>query len=231
MAKYVVDGKSLTAIADAIRNGTDKTDGLTLAQMPTELANRIYNMQVSIWNLQEEKQYYKDQAEDLNEYIETLEARIEELVGGGGGGGNQTALAGIYTPDGTFSNRVYTWDEFAAMDLEETEDFGYDASTRELFAYRYDVVVPNTVTALKYFGCNNIVLPKTTVAIGYTDALDGTLYIKATIPPILESGAFDDVLYLGNFDIVCEIGCGDAYKFETGWCDYAEHVREGEMPI
>jgi hypothetical protein len=228
--KYVVDGESLTAIADAIRDKTGKTDDLTLAQMPTELAKLTDEMQAEIWDLQEEKRYYKDEVENLNEYIETLEARIEELEGGGGGD-DQPALTGIYTPDGTFSNRVYTWDEFAAMDLEETEDFGYDASTRELVAYGYDVVVPDTVTALNYFGCNNIVLPKTTVAIGYTDALYGTLYIKATIPPILGSGAFDDVMYSGNLDIVCEIGCGDSYKYETGWCDYAEHTREGEMPI
>lgn len=173
---------------------------------------------------------YKKNLQLHNAKLRLLIEKANNLPGGGGDEPtDQTALAGAYTPDGTFSNRVYTWDEFVAMGEEELY---YDASDKTLVAYEYDVVVPDTVTVLGYFDCNNIVLPKTTVEVGYTDSLDGTLYIKATEPPFLESGAFDDVLYSGNnLKIVCEIGCGDAYKSATGWCDYAEYITEGEMPI
>lgn len=92
MAKYVVDGKSLTAIADTLRNITGKKDALKLAQMPTELTQCTNAMQVEIWELREEKQNYKDESENLKGTIEGLRednadltARIEELESAGGG--------------------------------------------------------------------------------------------------------------------------------------------------
>jgi hypothetical protein len=124
---------------------------------------------------------------------------------------------------------VYTWDELAAMDEEVSEELYYKASNKELVAYGYDVVVPDTVTELRYFGCNNLVLPKTTVSVGYSDSLS-TLYIKATEPPFLESGGLGDVVHLGNLAIVSKIGCSDAYKKADEWNLYADYITEGEMP-
>ena len=158
---------------------------------------------------------------------------------------DQIALAGAYTADGTFSNRVYTWDELVARSENYEEPYAdiKKESETELYASSYDLVVPDTQTYAGYFYCKNIVLPKTTTYIGGTDTSnDIRVYVKATVPPTLDEYAFFEHAeieldgYVGGgsgytVEIIVPIGYGDIYKAATNWSLYADYITEGGMPI
>ena len=179
---------------------------------------------------------YKTSLQSHNDKLRLLIEKAKNLPEAGGGGGDKS---GAYTPDGTFSNRVYTWDKLVANFENGTfPNFGEDEEGIILWARGYDVVVPDTVICAGYMDCTNVVLPATTAEVAYTDCINfEKIYIKATTPPDLESDAFYEMLnnaspaQLAKFAIVVPIGCGDAYKSATGWCDYAEYIEEGKMPI
>ena len=168
----------------------------------------------------------------LNDFWNRLVTAVANL--------DQKALEpGAYIADGTFSNRVYTWDEMVANFENGTEpSYGVDEDYGiSLWASGYDVIVPDAVTDVSWIYCKNIVLPTTTTHVGYTDNLEfEKIYIKATIPPELESGVFDEMLHnsspeqLAKFAIVVPYRCGEAYKNATNWSIYADYITEGEMP-
>ena len=200
--KYVVDGTSLTAIADAIRAKTGKSDPLTLADMPTE---------------------------------------VEGIETGGGGSTDQTDLAGCYTPDGTFSDRRFTWLEMMLNCSEYSEYPGYgmmggmyneiNAMNPEDYSF-YDVVVPNEITRLVAFRCRNIVTPATLMELpSYGDKGFEKMYIKATTPPLLYDNDLHMMQPIEDITIIVPIGCGNVYKSATNWSYYADRIFEGEMPI
>lgn len=76
-------------------------------------------------------------------------------------------------------------------------------------------------------GGNDVILPKNTTNIS-SWARDpiGTIYIKATNPPVLDSPFEVEVER-----IVVPYGCSDAYKSATNWSIHANIIEEGEMPI
>lgn len=185
-------------------------------------------------------------------------ALVEKGIGGSGGGStDQTALAGAYTADGTFSTKEYTWDEMVAngdiSDAWSNQPCFIDDKVEEteLYADMYDIVVPDTVTYAGYFYCKNIVLPKTTTRVGGTDSSIGKVYVKATTPPALHEWAFFEIADViirtddgngGYYEdqgghggtlggIVVPIGCGNIYRNWTNWSLYAAYIEEGEMPI
>lgn len=88
MAQYVVKDTSLTAIADAIRDKTGKTAGLTLAEMPTEIesiegggsSGDTSELEEQIADLTAENTELKAQNDDLKEENESLSARTNELT-------------------------------------------------------------------------------------------------------------------------------------------------------
>ncbi len=162
--------------------------------------------------------------------MEQVREAIQQAIGGGEPT-DQTALAGAYTPDGTFSNRVYTWDEMLSnYDGYISPNAGYQSGYLNLYSDNYDIVVPDDAVADYIVYCDmeyNLILPKTTKFIDVNKCYMDTLYVKATVPPVLDYG-YDD----SEFDrIVVPIGCGNAYKSATGWCDLAEYIEEGAMPI
>lgn len=190
----------------------------------------------------------------LEAIIAELTARIEALEGGSEPDepGDQTALAGAYIADGTFSNRRYTWDEMIEnAESGDEPNFYVGDDYTDLYAESYDVVVPDTVTDCGYFYCKNIVLPKTTTHVGGTDCSMGKVYVKATTPPALEEWAFFEITDViireddgngGYYEnqggsggtlggIVVPIGCGNIYRNWTNWSLYADYIEEGEMPI
>lgn len=172
--------------------------------------------------------------------------KIANKGGGGGGGGStdQTALAGAYTADGTFSNRKYTWDEMVERRGTSSPPY-FDVSEEDRYveASGFDIVVPDTEPYVGYFYCNNIVLPKTTTKVEGSDASKmGKVYVKATTPPELYEWAFFECTdveigggsagQVGAFGgIVVPVGCLEAYKSATNWSLYADYITEGEMPI
>lgn len=145
----------------------------------------------------------------------------------------KTAMsAGAYTADGTFLNREYTWDELVQNgDSVEFIEPCFKDDTLRLYARGYDVVIPDTVPETTEVTCLRVVFPATTVTIEDGSSLIEEIYIKAIAPPTL-SGQFGSPL-VGNSlkKIVVPYGCADAYKSATGWCNYAEYIFEGEMPI
>ena len=161
--------------------------------------------------------------------------KIANKSGGGSGGGStdQTALAGAYTADGTFSNREYSWDEMVEMGVSAIQPYFYESEEyRYVEANGYDVVVPDTEPYVGYFYCNNIVLPKTTTKVEGSGAPEmGKVYVKATTPPELYEFAFPDPAYFHFGGIVVPVGCIEAYKSATNWSFYADYITEGEMPI
>lgn len=170
--------------------------------------------------------------------------KIANKGGGGGSGGgstDQTALAGAYTADGTFSNREYTWDEMvergSANGSYSSPCYlgGGDYEPYILAEYPYyDIVVPDTMPYVGMFYCNNIVLPSTTTKVDGSDGSSlGKVYIKANDPPQLTEWAFDEIIYqnVTNFAIIVPIGSGSKFKSETNWSKYADYITEGAMPI
>lgn len=163
--------------------------------------------------------------------------------GGGGGGGStdQTDLAGCYTPDGTFSDRRFTWLEMMLNCSEGGNPPMYgqmggmynelDALNPEDYSY-YDVVVPDEITRLVTFKCRNIVLPATLMELpSYGDKGFKKMYIKATTPPFLYQKDLDAMQPIEDITIIVPIGCGNVYKSATNWSYYADRIFEGEMPI
>ena len=174
--------------------------------------------------------YNESTSTQMEFYSNTVEYSGSGGDNTGGGSTDQNALAGAYEADGTFSNRLYTWEE-----MEANEDAPcYDSST-ELWADGYDVVVPDTVTTTPWWYCNNIVFPSTTTCIEDTDDNEiGIVYVKATTPPKFgDMGlGFDEAIEGDGFGgIVVPIGYGDVYKAATNWCNYEGYITEGEMPI
>lgn len=169
--------------------------------------------------------------------------KIANKSGGGSGGGStdQTALAGAYTADGTFSNREYTWDEMvergSANGSYSSPCYlgGGDYEPYILAEYPYyDIVVPDTMPYVGMFYCNNIVLPSTTTKVDGSDGSSlGKVYIKANDPPQLTEWAFDEIIYqdVTNFAIIVPIGSGSKFKSATNWSKYADYITEGAMPI
>lgn len=170
--------------------------------------------------------------------------KIANKSGGGSGGGSadQTALAGAYTADGTFSNREYTWDEMVERGSASNGIYSspyyigggdYDPYIVAENPY-YDIVVPDTMPYVGMFYCNNIVLPSTTTKVDGSDGSSlGKVYIKATDPPQLTEWAFDEIIYndVVSFAIIVPIGSGSKFKSATNWSKYADYITEGAMPI
>ena len=163
--------------------------------------------------------------------------------GGGGGGGStdKTDLAGCYTPDGTFSDRRFTWLEMMLNWSENNNSPGYgqmggmynqiDALNLEDYSY-YDVVVPDEITRLAMFLCRNIVISATLLEFpSESTKYFEKMYIKATTPPFLYQKDLDAMQSMENITIIVPIGCGNVYKSATNWSYYADRIFEGEMPI
>lgn len=230
MAKYVVEGASLIAIADSIREKTGKTASLTLAQMPTEIEGIIADLavkntelkaqndelQTQVWNLTEEKEHLADEIENLNYNIENLTAenaelteRIEELESGSGGSsGEKTTLAEFL--EGTST-------EITAEDLQgctSIKDYAGIDGYNGCFGNLTSVTIPASVTyigeyAIPIGGISIILLGETpptiyTNTFGYEDASSGMI-LPCTI-------------YVPASAV-------DTYKTATNWSLYADWIQ------
>lgn len=194
MAKYVVEGASLIAIAASIREKTGKTASLTLAQMPTEIGSiesggeeqiadltaentelKAQNdeLQTQVWDLTEEKEHLSDEIENLNYNIENLTAenaelteRIEELESGSGG----SSGTGISKLALLASGQPFA---LTAEDLE-----GAEIIVEEAFyaAYITEITIPSNVKEIVNY------------AFGYKNTLKKVTIHEGLIT--LGSGAF-----------------------------------------
>lgn len=217
-------------IADLTAENTElKAQNAELEETVSNLVATNNELMQDVANADAYGEQLEAELEDALAYIEELETQV---------GGDP---AGMYTADGTFSNRVLTWAEMVQRgkywEQYPPEDWG-SGEDRGIWAEGYDVVVPEGNMRVGWFYCNSIVLPETTEVVNGSDSCTlGKVYIKATTPPQLESPAFSEMMWsadeedLENFAIVVPVGCGDAYRSATGWCEYAEYIIEGEMPI
>lgn len=228
-------------IADLTAENTElKTQNAELEETVSNLVATNNELMQDVANADAYGEQLEAELEDALAYIEELEIRIEELEGGGDEPTDQTALAGAYTPDGTFSNRVYTWDELYSAEIEEDGFFEEENGSLSLFAPYY-VVVKDGISSIDAT-CGDIVISNSVAEITYlgdyyeaayenieyaSSVYMEKIYLRTTTPPAITGELNTPHL----IKIVVPIGCGDAYKSATGWCDYAEYIEEGEMPI
>lgn len=192
----------------------------------------------------------EEQIEELEAENAELIARIEELESGGGEDVFKfpTGEAGFYRHGTNFTELLCTWDEYIAngvtIDGEHYEGGINNVSGGSgwlMFTVPADVIIQEGHRYdLMYIECGNVVSPADVNSVGlvewgtykgmagfvypdvHGDIKLTTIYIKATIPPKYPS--FDDCPNLKN--IVVPTGCGDLYRQETNWCDYAELIVE-----
>ena len=192
----------------------------------------------------------EEQIEELEAENAELIARIEELESGGGEDVFKfpTGEAGFYRHGTNFTELLCTWDEYIAngvtIDGEHYEGGINNVSGGSgwlMFTVPADVIIQEGHRYdLMYIECGNVVSPADVNSVGlvewgtykgmagfvypdvHGDIKLTTIYIKATIPPKYPN--FDDCPNLKN--IVVPTGCGDLYRQETNWCDYAELIVE-----
>lgn len=237
MAKYVVEGASLIAIAASIREKTGKTASLTLAQMPaeiesiegggeekiadltaenTELKAQNDELQTQVWDLTEEKEHLSDEIENLNYNIENLTAenaelteRIEELESGSGGSnGEKTTLAEFL--EGTST-------EITAEDLQgctSIKDYAGIDGYNGCFGNLTSVTIPASVT---YIG-------------EYAIPIGGiSIILLGETPPTIYTNTFGYEDASSGMILPCTIyvpaSAVDTYKTATNWSLYADWIQ------
>lgn len=213
MAKYVVKDTSLIAIAEAIRAKTGKSDPLTLADMPTTIAN-----------------IETGGGGSSGDVFPTAAPGVYR------NGSNFTEL--IYSWDELIEVNGYPSDFGFPCYMEESSwSDGLPLIWGDVAG---DVVLPYGVGHIE-ITCANVVIPSSIEGIEYVDDYGEcfsyrlsspidilphlkTMYIKATTPPSCASGWLYRYNHLTK--IVVPKGCANAYKEDTNWCDYAELIVE-----
>ena len=95
-----------------------------------------------------------------------------------------------------------------------------------------DITIPSTVTSIgayAFYSCkvlNSVTIPNSVTTIGYYAFCKcpflESITIKATTPPKLYSGAFDNT---NNCPIYVPAASVDAYKTATNWSTYADRIQ------
>lgn len=197
MAKYIVEDTSLIAVADAIRAKTGKTEELTLAEMPAEIASVPSTNEDKIKEVIDGTitSINNSDATEVNNYAfysckKLTTVNLPNVTNiKGSAFSSCTALTSISIP------KVKTIYANAFADCTQLTS----------------VTLPASLTLLQNF------------AFSQCDGLI-TVTIKATTPPKLGTNVFKDCSALTAIKV--PFGCGDAYKAATNWSVYADLIVE-----
>lgn len=251
MAKYLIDGTTLTAIADAIREKTGGTGDI----FTEDMASEIYSIEVGGSGENKLVQMFNKSVTEITE--KDLEGATQIGIKAFE---NCKQLQSVALPSGLLnigemafygcslikkitiptSVKILSKGAFyycSALEIVEFED-GIQLQTlgNEVFNQSgiKSISFPSGISSVPMYTCSGctkletVEIPSSVTAIGsrafqICSALK-SVTIKATTPPTLNSDSFYACTALEK--IIVPAGCGDVYKAATNWSTYASIIVE-----